>query len=120
MPKINYLTSAEVNEINTILGCRGTISEGNLEFVLEKIIDTNTSVERKAVTLLYELIISHPFLDCNKRTAFVSMQIFLKRNRKKLKYSEINEEILKRLLYDIAENKISYKEAENVLTVMIV
>lgn len=73
------------------------ISEGNLDFILTKVKDTNLSIERKAITLLYDLITAHPFLDCNKRTAFVAMQIFLKRNGKELSYSEANEYLFKRL-----------------------
>ena len=119
MSKITYLTPKEVKEINNLLGCKGMISEGNLEFTLNKIRDLNLSVERKAITLLYDLITSHPFLDCNKRTAFVSMQIFLKRNSKELKYSNTNEYLLKRLLYDIADSIITYEEAERILIKLI-
>ena len=95
------------------------ISEGNLDFILTKVRDVNMSLERKAITLLHDLIIMHPFLDCNKRTAFVSMQIFLKRNGKELEYSEANEYLLKRLLYDIADNIITYNEVAEILVKLI-
>ncbi|MDE1873890.1 MAG: Fic family protein [Candidatus Micrarchaeota archaeon] len=119
MPKLVYLTASEVKKINDLLGCRGMINEGNLDFVLAKVRDLNLSIERKAITLLYDLIIAHPFLDGNKRTAFVAMQIFLKRNGKELRHSHANEYLLKRLLYDIADNTIRYQEAENVLVKLI-
>lgn len=119
MSKIVYLTADEVKEINAILGCRGIINEGNLEFILAKTMDMNLSIERKAITLVYDLITAHPFLDCNKRTAFVAMQIFLKRNGKVLEYSEANEYVFRRLLYDIADNIVAYAEVEDILIKLI-
>ncbi len=120
MPRIVYLSTEEVKGINKLLGCKGMISEGNLDFILAEVKDASISVERKAVTLLYDIIIAHPFLDCNKRTAFVAMQVFLKRNGKELVYSEANEYILKRLLYDIAGNIITHEEVEGILTKLII
>lgn len=119
MSKIFYLTAKEIKEVNKILGCNGVISEGNLEFTVAKIEDLDTTIENKAITLLYDLIISHPFLDCNKRTSFVSMQIFLNRNGKELEYSKSNEDLLKKLLYDIADNKITYGVVERLIIKMI-
>ncbi len=117
--RINYLTLDEVKRINGLLGCRGMISEGNLAFVLDEVKDLHISIERKATTLIYKMIQAHPFLDCNKRTAFVAMQIFLRRNGRELTYNEATEYILKNLLYEISNNTIKYEEVEYILVGLI-
>ncbi|HUB92855.1 MAG TPA: type II toxin-antitoxin system death-on-curing family toxin [Candidatus Saccharimonadales bacterium] len=119
MPKIKYLAPEEVKQINTELGCKGMISEGNLSFVLDEIRDLHESLERKAIVLLYKLIQSHPFLDGNKRTAFLTMIEFLHRNGKDIKYSKMLDYLNRRLLYDIADNKIVLEDVENIFEEVI-
>lgn len=53
------------------------------------------------------IIRNHPFLDGNKRTAFVTGTIFLERNGKRLIASEAEAA---RVIWDIAANKMTEKE----------
>lgn len=42
--------------------------------------EIHSSVEKKAAAYLYYLTVFHPFVDGNKRTAFLSMYVFLIKN----------------------------------------
>lgn len=70
------------------------VSPSNLAFVLEAVKDVAEGssevqkVVRKAGYLLFNLIILHPFLDGNKRTAFEVAKNFLTLNGWKLNPSE--------------------------------
>lgn len=57
----------------------------------------------KAAVLMYSIIKNHPFIDGNKRTGFITGQIFLKRNNYKLKGTE--QELINFTLA-IAESKL--------------
>ena len=77
--------------------------------------DLHESIERKAIVLLYKLIRSHPFLDCNKRTAFLTMIEFLHRNGKEVGYSRMLDYLNRKLLYDIADNSITLEDTGSIL-----
>ena len=63
------LTKEDIIEINKKVGEKGkVINEANLEFALHKL-SRNVSIEKKAATLLHDLVAAHIFLDGNKRTA---------------------------------------------------
>lgn len=68
-------------------GQTGWVSISNLKYILETVHDTGEEseyehevIERKAAYLMYNMIVSHPFLDANKRTAFVVTKRFLELN----------------------------------------
>lgn len=45
------------------------------------------TVEEKAAALAFSLCKNHPFADDNKRTSYVAMRMFLRRNRRDLRVS---------------------------------
>lgn len=47
--------------------------------------DLYASIFEKAAALVHSLVLNHPFVDGNKRTALASMIRFLRTNRKRLK-----------------------------------
>lgn len=53
--------------------------------------DLYFSIVLKAAALLHSLVLNHPFIDANKRTALLCLLTFLKKNNKDLKanYDEI-------------------------------
>jgi death-on-curing family protein len=59
-----------------------------------------------ASILLEKIIKNHPFIDGNKRTAVVVMEMFLRLNN--VDYKINNADIL-RTVYDVAQNKIDSK-----------
>jgi len=83
---LRYLTSEDV-----IYACRraieehgggpfGLISRHNLDFVMEFVADYGRDVFEKAAFLMYNIALSHPFLNGNKRTAFIVTYAFLRTN----------------------------------------
>ena len=109
----------EIIEINKKVGSDGVlINKGNLEFALESAKHAKTLIQ-KATIILYDIISGHPFLDGNKRTAFVAMELFLKMNGKELDYSKGEEYLMERILYDIAEKRIKKESLENILSELV-
>jgi len=102
----------EIIEINRKLGYK-PVKEGALDFILAKIRsrklskDIKKDVAKGAVTLWYEIIVQHPFVDGNKRTAAEAMQLFLEINGFKL------EALMGGLIYmsmKIANNDVSFSD----------
>ncbi len=54
-------------------------------------------------------------MDGNKRTAFVAMELFLELNGKALEHSKADELLMERVLYDVAENRISKESLVSIL-----
>jgi death-on-curing family protein len=78
MSEVVYPKIEDIVEINRRVGCTGTfINRSNLDFLLEKVKGAKT-ITRKAAMLMCDIVRMHPFLDGNKRTAFVTMDLFLK------------------------------------------
>jgi death-on-curing family protein len=110
------LTANEIIEINKKVGEKGTlINEGNLEFIVEKINKTER-LSRRAALLLHDLVVSHPFLDGNKRTAFVSTNTIIEAEGKKFKISD--KDVLD-LVYGIANGKYNISKVEDIITKLI-
>ncbi|PYM67929.1 MAG: hypothetical protein DME11_02235 [Candidatus Rokuibacteriota bacterium] len=72
MKKIRYLSSEEVEWFHDRIleltgGERGDLAKANLEFVLERVknvgekLDRDKPIVKKAASLLYSLVIHHPF-----------------------------------------------------------
>jgi death-on-curing protein len=108
---MNYLTVEEIIAIhNEVIketgGHEGIISQGNLDFIVSQMHILHDIV-RKATILLYGILINHPFLDGNKRTALESMKTFLSINGRKFSASE--EELWDKL-HLISEGKLKFEE----------
>jgi prophage maintenance system killer protein len=56
--------------------------DANLDFVIFRTSKVR-GVNRKAALLMQGIITSHPFVDGNKRTAFIAAKVFLERNGKR-------------------------------------
>lgn len=54
----------------------------------EELGDSNEAIRRKAAYLLYNMVVLHPFLDGNKRSAFEVTKRFLELNRRSFKPEE--------------------------------
>lgn len=116
MDEFSYPTIEEIVEINKKAGSNGAmVNSSNLEFTLAKAKNAKT-VMKKAIVLLIGIIEGHPFVDGNKRTAFVTMELFLKMNGKEIDYSKGDEYLMERVLYDIAEKRISEESLEKMLS----
>ena len=116
---MEFLTLEDIVEINKKVGEGGTlVRKGDLEFVLDKV-SMSKDVMKAATNLLYDMIHAHAFLNGNKRTAFQAMRAFLVLNGKTLTHNESNEKTIERLLYDIAQSKISKSKVEKILKKMI-
>jgi death on curing protein len=67
-------------------GDRGDLSRSNLEYVLDAVreigdrLDLRQAMVKKGAYLLYSLILQHPFVNGNKRTAFELVKLFLRLN----------------------------------------
>lgn len=97
MKGMKRLTKEEIVEINKAMGEGGVEINSNLHGIIYAL-DETTNVEDYATLLLTELINLHPFLQGNKRTAFYSLVMFLRRNgyvlRKEHKYNDKIDKIL--------------------------
>jgi death-on-curing protein len=93
---IKYLTVKEIIEIHDEIlqfgGSKGVANEGAISLIVDLATERfsvigEESVIKKASLLLYELTARHPFIDGNKRTAFVTCKIFLGANGYGLSYT---------------------------------
>ncbi len=117
--EILYPTTEEIVEINKKIGGDGKfINQGNLDFTLDKTRNAKT-IPKKAATLLEGIVTGHPFVDGNKRTAFVTMELFLKKNGKELEHTKSDEHLMERVLYDIAENRITEESLQEIISELI-
>src|SRR3989338_362438 len=85
--EVKYLTTEEIIKIHDRIieksgGHSGIISYSNLDFVVSQT-GIPKALERKAATIFYGILTSHPFVDGNKRTALVTAQIFINENNRK-------------------------------------
>jgi death on curing protein len=76
-------------------GTTGIIDEGKLESALYRPVNIanynpEASMWDLAAALGYGIAINHPFVDGNKRTAFIVMAVFLEINQIKLIASEVD------------------------------
>lgn len=117
---IRYPSEAQVSElyertIQATGGERGFVSKSNLAYLLDAVKDIGDRLPRrkaivkKASFLLYNVIVIHPFLNGNKRTAFGLAGSFLEVNGLKL-VSPPREAY--EFLLRIASGKVSEIEVE--------
>ncbi len=85
---------------------KGDMSLGNLEATLERVEgyqgEDKNALFWKAAILLERIVLGHPFIDGNKRTAYEVSKIFLQANKFTLKAEE--DEVIN-LLVGIAKSK---------------
>ena len=100
MNQIKFLTVAQTlaihdQQLANYGGTTGIIDEGKLESALYRPINIanynpDASLQDLAAALGYGIAINHPFIDGNKRTAFIVMAVFLQINKVELTASEID------------------------------
>lgn len=99
MTKIKFVTLAQAQAIHNhhlslFGGTTGIIDKGKLESTLFRPVNianykADASICELAASLGYGIVINHPYVDGNKRTAFIVMAVFLEINQIKLVASEI-------------------------------
>ena len=100
MKQIKFVTLAQAKAIHeqqlTLFGgTTGIIDEGKLESALYRPVNIanynpDATMCDLAAALGYGIAINHPFVDGNKRTAFIVMAVFLEINQIRLTASEID------------------------------
>ena len=100
MKQIKFVTLPQAKAIHEqqlalFGGTTGIIDEGKLESALYRPVNIanynpDASLYELAAALGYGIAINHPFLDGNKRTAFIVMAVFLEINQIRLTASEVD------------------------------
>ena len=98
--KIKFVTLSQAKaiheqQLSLFGGTTGIIEEGKLESALYRPVNIanynpDASMCELAAALGYGIAINHPFIDGNKRTAFIVMAVFLEINRVRLIASEVD------------------------------
>ncbi len=89
--EIQYPSPVQVSKlydqiIKATGGEHGYLNRSNLDYILDTVKDVGERLPRrkaivkKAAFLLYNVIVVHPFLNGNKRTAYELMKLFLRSN----------------------------------------
>ena len=118
--EIRYPSAQQVSELYEMTirssgGERGYVSRSNLEYLLDAVKDIGErlpkkqAMVKKAAFLLYNIVIIHPFLNGNKRTAFGLVGAFLEANGYEL-VSESNDAY--EFLLGVASGSVSETEVE--------
>jgi len=87
----------------------GILSEGNLRFTLDFVKYYGEDVFDKVAYLMYNIVVLHPFVNGNKRTAIVLAEAFLRDNGWQLVY---DEEEAKRFLLEIASGQRTLEDVK--------
>jgi len=96
-------------------GESGYLSKSNLEYLLETVkdvgerLDTKPAITKKAAFLLYNVVVLHPFVNGNKRTAYELVRLFLQANGYDIDASSKDEY---QFLLDVASGKASATDVE--------
>jgi death-on-curing protein len=98
--QIKFITVAQAlaihnQQLSSFGGTEGIIDEGKLESALYRPVNianynSEASLYDLAAAIGYGIAINHPFIDGNKRTAFVVMAVFLDINQVELEATEID------------------------------
>jgi death-on-curing protein len=98
-------------------GPQGTRDQGLLESALnapkQRFHYENSSLEELAAVYAFSIAKNHPFVDGNKRTAYICMRLFLKLNGKDI---EATQEEKVRITLDLASGKIGIKDLTKWIT----
>lgn len=100
MKPIKFVTLAQAKAIHEqqlalFGGTTGIIDQGKLESALYRPVNIanynlEATMSNLAAALGYGIAINHPFVDGNKRTAFIVMAVFLEINQIRLVASEVD------------------------------
>ncbi|MDE1856396.1 MAG: Fic family protein [Candidatus Micrarchaeota archaeon] len=105
----------EIIQMNKDIGESGTvINTGNLEFIVAKLSESKDVIEGAALLLFY-IVNLHPFLEGNKRTAYLAAKTFLVANGRSIKGDANTEE----LIYDVATNRFNAEQVEAALKKLV-
>lgn len=98
--KIKFVTLAQAiaiheQQLGLFGGTTGIIDEGKLESALYRPVNIanynpDATMWELAAALGYGIAINHPFVDGNKRTAFIVMAVFLEINQTRLIATEVD------------------------------
>jgi death-on-curing protein len=98
--KIKFVTLSQAKAIHEqqlalFGGITGMIDQGKLESALYRPVNIanynpDANMWELAAALGYGIAINHPFIDGNKRTAFIVMAVFLEINQIRLTASEVD------------------------------
>jgi death-on-curing family protein len=120
MTKITKLSKDEIIEINKRLGEGGiVVNQGNFEHMLDKLGHIEDPVEC-ATVLLHDIILRHPFLNGNKRTAFYAAISVIELRGLKFKYAREEIDKVGIFLNRIALGEINKLEIRKWIEEMIV
>jgi death on curing protein len=111
-----HLTKDEVIAIHEDIidlfgGMKGILNEGTLEYAVQRAV--YEEVLEEAAVLLVTIAQEHPFMDGNKRTAFVVAAVILRLNGFEL---EAEEEDSIRFMIDVARGELGFREVTTWLT----
>lgn len=96
-------------------GESGYLSKSNLEYLLDTVKDVGERLNRKqalakkAAFLLYNIIVLHPFVNGNKRTAYELVKLFLRLNGYEI---NVNPGEAYQFLLDVASGKVSASDVD--------
>ena len=100
MKQIKFVTFTQAKamheqQLSLFGGATGIIDEGKLESALYRPVNIanynpDATLWELAAALGYGIAINHPFVDGNKRTAFIVMAVFLEINQIRLIASEVD------------------------------
>lgn len=86
-PTTEFLTPHDIKKIHEEMlrrfgGEKGFLFEGGIHFIADKVkhLMEQETLEEQAAAYLYEIATTHPFINGNKRTAYVSADVFLRMN----------------------------------------
>ena len=98
--KIKFVTLPQAKaiheqQLSLFGGTTGIIDEGKSESALYRLVNIvnynpDATISELAAALGYGIAINHPFVDGNKRTAFIIMAVFLEINQVRLTASEVD------------------------------
>jgi len=108
---LNYLSTDDILAIHELVvesnedTAAGVARSGDIEYAVEHIREGHfghgpESFHEKAFQLLRLVVVNHPFVDGNKRTALMSVRVFYALNGLEFKYDRQIKEILKTLATD--------------------
>ena len=115
-PSLEQVSRLYDRTIDVTGGERGYLSKSNLEYLLDTVRDIGERLPRrqaiikKVAFLLYNVIIVHPFLNGNKRTAFGLMEAFIESNGYKVLVDTVEGF---EFLVGVAAGRISESEVED-------
>lgn len=127
MPTPKFLNQALVlkihsQQIDTFGGSHGIRDQGLVESALAQPKASfsgellHSTIYAQAAAYLYHLIMNHPFVDGNKRTALAAMDTFIRLNGYSLilKNTEIYEIVLKVAKSEMSKEALTLKLRENI------